>query len=153
MTKRQRWRSYDFACRSGFGRVAGFQPRRIYDPCRTGNLRRDGSLKTDTHEVPRSLHYGLRSFGIGQYRSLAAWLMPMALQNNRGVVLVRACINELRRRSVIVPRDCDLNLWFGQNVNSGVAVYFHGTSKRLSALTSMAPKRPGSSSKSKAAWP
>jgi TnpA family transposase len=50
------------------------------------------------------LHYGLRSFGIGQYRSLATWLMPTALQTNRGVVLVRAGIDELRRRSVVVPR-------------------------------------------------
>ena len=30
--------------------------------------------------------------------------MPTALQTNRGVVLVRAGIDELRRRSVIVPR-------------------------------------------------
>ena len=56
------------------------------------------------HLAELQAHYGLRSFGIGQYRSLASWLMPTALQTNRGVVLVRAGINELRRRSVIVPR-------------------------------------------------
>lgn len=48
---RQRWRSYDLACRSGCGRAAGFQPRRIYDPFRTGNLRCDGSLKTETRMI------------------------------------------------------------------------------------------------------
>jgi hypothetical protein len=56
------------------------------------------------HLAELQIHYGLRSFGIGQYRSLATWLMPTALQTNRGVVLVRAGIDELRRRSVIVPR-------------------------------------------------
>jgi TnpA family transposase len=56
------------------------------------------------HLAELQAHYGLRSFGIGQYRSLASWLMPTALQTNRGVVLVRAGIDELRRRSVIVPR-------------------------------------------------
>ena len=41
------------------------------------------------HLAELQLHYGLRSFGIGQYRSLATWLMPTALQTNRGAVLVR----------------------------------------------------------------
>ena len=36
------------------------------------------------HLAELQLHYGLRSFGIGQYRSLATWLMPTALQTNRG---------------------------------------------------------------------
>jgi TnpA family transposase len=49
-------------------------------------------------------HYGIRSFTLGQYRSLAAWLLSTALQTNRGVALVRAAIEELRRRSVIIPR-------------------------------------------------
>jgi TnpA family transposase len=56
------------------------------------------------HLAELQAHYGLRSFGIGQFRSLAAWLMPMALQTNRGFVLVQAGIDELRRRSVVVPR-------------------------------------------------
>jgi TnpA family transposase len=56
------------------------------------------------HLSELQVHYGLRSFSIGQYRSLSAGLMPTALQTNRGVVLVRAAIDELRRRSVIVPR-------------------------------------------------
>jgi TnpA family transposase len=51
------------------------------------------------HLAELQLHYGLRSFSIGQYRSLAAWLMPTALQTDRGVVLVQAGIDELRRIS------------------------------------------------------
>jgi TnpA family transposase len=68
----------------------------------TGYAERDETRRE--HRAELQLHYGLRSFGIGQYRSLAAWLMPMALQTNRCVVLVRAGIDELRRRSVLVPR-------------------------------------------------
>jgi TnpA family transposase len=56
------------------------------------------------HLTELQAHYGLQSFGVGQYRSLAAWLMPTALQTNRGFVLVRAEIDELRRRLVVVPR-------------------------------------------------
>ncbi len=56
------------------------------------------------HLAELQLHFGLRSFGIGHYRSLATWLMPTALQTNHGVVLVRAAIEVLRRRSVVVPR-------------------------------------------------
>jgi hypothetical protein len=56
------------------------------------------------HLAELQLHYGLKSFRIGQYRALGAWLLPTALQTNRGVVLVGAAIEELRRRSVLVPR-------------------------------------------------
>src|SRR5208337_1509540 len=63
----------------------------------TGYAKRDETRREHLAEL--QLHYGLRSFRIGQYRSLAAWLLPMALQTNRGVVLVGAAIDELRRRS------------------------------------------------------
>ena len=56
------------------------------------------------HLAELQAHYGMRPFGIGQYRSLAAWLMPTALQTDRGFVLIRAGIDELRRRLVVVPR-------------------------------------------------
>jgi TnpA family transposase len=56
------------------------------------------------HLAELLLHCGLHSFGIGQYRSLAAWLLPTALQTSRGIVLVGAAIDELRRRSIVVPR-------------------------------------------------
>ena len=62
-----------------------------------GNAERDETRREHLAEL--QLHYGLRSFGIEQYRSLATWLMPTALQTNRGVALVRAGIDELRRRT------------------------------------------------------
>ncbi len=46
----------------------------------------------------------MKSFRIGQYRALGARLFPTVLQTNRGVVLVGTAIEELRRRSVLVPR-------------------------------------------------
>ena len=42
------------------------------------------------HLAELQLHYGLESFRMGHYRSLGACLLPMALQTNRGVVLVGA---------------------------------------------------------------
>jgi TnpA family transposase len=56
------------------------------------------------HLAELQLHYGLKPFRIGQYRALGAWLFPTALQTNRGMVLVGAAIEELRRQSVIIPR-------------------------------------------------
>jgi TnpA family transposase len=56
------------------------------------------------HLTELLLHCGLHSFGIGHYRSLATWLLPTALQTNRGIVLVGAAVDELRRRSIVVPR-------------------------------------------------
>jgi TnpA family transposase len=56
------------------------------------------------HLLELQTHYGIRSFILGQYRSLAGWLVSTALQTNRGVALVSAAIEELRRRSVIFPR-------------------------------------------------
>jgi hypothetical protein len=67
-----------------------------------GHAGRDETRREHLAEL--LLHCGLRSFGIGQYRSLVAWLLPTALQTNRGIVLVGAAIDELRRRSIVVPR-------------------------------------------------
>jgi len=56
------------------------------------------------HLAELQLHYGLKSFRIGHYRALGALLFPTALQTNRGMVLVGAAIEELRRQPVIVLR-------------------------------------------------
>ena len=56
------------------------------------------------HLLELQNHYGILSFTLGQYRSLAGWLLSTALQTNKGVALVRVAIEELRRRSVIIPR-------------------------------------------------
>lgn len=50
------------------------------------------------------LYLNLQPFTIGQYRSLSAWLMLVALQTDQGFVLVNSAIDELLRRSVILPR-------------------------------------------------
>jgi hypothetical protein len=50
------------------------------------------------HLLELQTHYGIHSFTLGQYRSLAAWLLSTGLQTNRGIALVRAAIEELRRR-------------------------------------------------------
>ena len=52
------------------------------------------------HLLELQTRYGFRSFTLGQYRSLATWLLSTALQTNRGIALVRAAIEELRGRSV-----------------------------------------------------
>ena len=59
---------------------------------------------TNTLLLELQTRYGFRSFTLGQYRSLATWLLSTALQTNREIALVRAAIEELRGRSVIVPR-------------------------------------------------
>ena len=64
---RQRWRSYDLACRSSCRRTTGFQPRRIYDPCRTGNLRRNRSLK----QMLTGEYLALRGYSNGTLSSTA----------------------------------------------------------------------------------
>ena len=56
------------------------------------------------HLLELQNHYGILTFTLGQYRSLAGWLLSTALQTNKGVALVRVAIEELRRRSVIIPR-------------------------------------------------
>ena len=47
--------------------------------------------------------YGYRQFGIADYRVLATWLMPMALQSDQSMVLGRAVLIELRNRRFITP--------------------------------------------------
>jgi TnpA family transposase len=64
--------------------------------------RRDETRREHLLELQN--HYGIRSFTLGRYRSLAGWLLSTALQTSKGVSLVHAAIEELRRRSVIIPR-------------------------------------------------
>ena len=46
---------------------------------------------------------GMEQFGTSHYRALSAWLEPTALQTTRGILLVRAVVEELRRRLVVLP--------------------------------------------------
>ncbi len=45
----------------------------------------------------------MEQFGTKHYRSLSSWLEPTALQTTRGILLVQAALEELRRRLVILP--------------------------------------------------
>lgn len=47
--------------------------------------------------------YGYRQFEATDYRSLSAWLLPLALQSDQSMVLGRAVLNEVRARRIIVP--------------------------------------------------
>jgi Domain of unknown function (DUF4158) len=47
---------------------------------------------------------GMEQFGTSHYRALSAWLEPTALQTTRGILLVRAVVEELRRRLVVLRR-------------------------------------------------
>ncbi len=47
--------------------------------------------------------YGYRAFSAAQYRELAVWLLPLALQSDQGMVLAQAVLEELRIRKIIVP--------------------------------------------------
>ena len=46
---------------------------------------------------------GVEQFGSREYRSISAWLGPLALQTTRGMVLAQAVIGELRRRRIVLP--------------------------------------------------
>ena len=48
--------------------------------------------------------YGYRSFSNSDYRSLAGWLLPVAMQTDHGLALVQSALEELRGRKVILPR-------------------------------------------------
>ncbi len=46
---------------------------------------------------------GMEQFGSREYRSISAWLEPIALQTTRGMVLAEAVVEKLRRRSIVLP--------------------------------------------------
>ena len=56
------------------------------------------------HQRELEAHLGLRAFSAAENRSLAECLAPLALQTDRGLALVSAALEELRRRRVILPR-------------------------------------------------
>jgi hypothetical protein len=48
-------------------------------------------------------YLGMEQFGIKHYRAMSSWLESTALQTTKGVVLVQAAVDELRRRLVVLP--------------------------------------------------
>ena len=47
--------------------------------------------------------YGYRQFTISDYRALASWLLPLALQTDQSMILGRAVLEKLRAKRVIIP--------------------------------------------------
>lgn len=65
-------------------------------------IRRDENRRE--HLAAIKAAYGYRSFSGSDYRALAAWLLPVAMQTDQGLTLVRSALEELRGRKVILPR-------------------------------------------------
>jgi len=47
--------------------------------------------------------FGWRTFGLREHREVSAWLLTLARGTDRGLVLVRALLEELRRRRILAP--------------------------------------------------
>ncbi len=45
----------------------------------------------------------MEPFGIRHYRSVSAWLDPIALQTTRGIVLAQQVVEEVRKRRIVLP--------------------------------------------------
>jgi len=63
--------------------------------------RRDETRREHLHELQTL--YGYKPFTLRTYRALAAWLLPLAFQTNKGMVLVAQLLEEIRQRRIIVP--------------------------------------------------
>ncbi|MCY4757279.1 Tn3 family transposase [Pelomonas aquatica] len=55
------------------------------------------------HAIDLIRWLGLRQLDAGTHRSLAQWLLPIAMQSTQGPVLVQALIEEMRRRGIVLP--------------------------------------------------
>lgn len=62
---------------------------------------RDQTRRMHAVDIVRWL--GLRQLDLGAHRSLAQWLLPIAMQSTQGPVLARALIDEMRRRGIVLP--------------------------------------------------
>jgi hypothetical protein len=47
--------------------------------------------------------FGWRTFGLQEHREVSAWLLALARGTDRGLSLVRALLEELRRRRILAP--------------------------------------------------
>ena len=55
------------------------------------------------HLVELQTVYGFQSFTMRHYRQAAQWLTELAMQTDKGIVLVNALIERLRQQSIILP--------------------------------------------------
>ena len=47
--------------------------------------------------------FGWRTFGLPEHREVSTWLLTLARGTDRGLVLVKALLEELRRRRILAP--------------------------------------------------
>ena len=47
--------------------------------------------------------FGWKTFGLAEHREVSAWLIALARGTDRGLALVRALLDELRRRRILAP--------------------------------------------------
>ncbi|MGI9060491.1 MAG: Tn3 family transposase [Ktedonobacteraceae bacterium] len=64
---------------------------------------RDREATRFEHLAELQQAYGFRSFTIRAYKELAVWLFPQALATGSGLALVRALIEEMRSRMILIP--------------------------------------------------
>lgn len=55
------------------------------------------------HALILSHHLGLQTFSMSHYRGILKWLIPIAIENSKSVILVGAVLNELRHRHILHP--------------------------------------------------
>ena len=73
------------------------------DPMSIMQYARDREATRFEHLAELQQVYGFRSFTIREYKELAVWLFPQALATDSGPALVRALIEEMRSRMILIP--------------------------------------------------
>jgi TnpA family transposase len=73
------------------------------DPMSIMQYARDREATRFEHLAELQQAYGFRSFTMRAYKELAVWLFPQALATDSGLALVRALIEEMRSRMILIP--------------------------------------------------
>ena len=55
--------------------------------------------------------FGWRTFGLQEHREASTWLLTLARGTDRGLVLVKALLEELRRRRILAPASLCSTVW------------------------------------------
>jgi len=55
------------------------------------------------HLLELQAAFGFQTFGLTHYRAAVPWLAEVALQTDKGVVLVQALMGHLRRQGILLP--------------------------------------------------
>jgi hypothetical protein len=74
----------------------GVAPATFLDYARRDTTRRE-------HFLELQAVLGLKTFGLGDYRSLSRWTLEVARRTDQGEAIVSAIVEEVRRRRIILP--------------------------------------------------